>query len=198
MSRHKQHLDAEAAQTAEKLERLRQAQEDLERKKRELEDARRKQLDFIKGKQELVEHLSQSLASLERNELRATQMVEVFQNTRRTFRAMMEEISGIDEAAWNDETVRDEISVALGRINDARMDYNKAMARIDALTSANQPQGEGHAPIIFEEPSASREPEHGFRHWMMIGVAVSLPLALLLATLFVIGVMVWRSGALYR
>ncbi len=194
MTRHKQQMDAEAAQAAERLERLRQAQEDLERKKRELEDARRKQMDFLKGKQELVEHLAQSLATLERGELRATQMAEAYQNTRRAFRGLLDEISAIDEESWNDANVREEISIALGRINEARMEYNKAMARIEAMAGTESSAGEGgHKPIIFEEPSAAPETK-GFGHWLLIGLAVSIPLVVLISILFFVALAILRGG----
>lgn len=198
MTRHKQQIDAEAAQAAERLERLRQAQEDLERKKRELEDARKKQLDFLKGKQELVEHLSQSLATLERSELRATQMAEAYQNTRRAFRGLLDEISAIDEESWNDANVREEISIALGRINEARMEYNKSMARIEAMAGPETAAGEGgHKPIIFEEPAAARE-EKGFGHWLLVGLAVSLPLVVLISILLIIAFVILRGGVMYN
>ncbi|MBP7275138.1 MAG: hypothetical protein KBA51_02925 [Kiritimatiellae bacterium] len=198
MTRHKQQMDAEAAQAAERLERLRQAQEDLERKKRELEEARRKQMDFIKGKQDLVEHLSQSLATLERNELRATQMAEAYQNTRRTFRGLLDEISAIDEESWNDANVREEISLALGRINEARMEYNKSMARIEAMSGTEAASGEGGLkPVIFEEPLAEHE-SRGFRHWLVVGLAVSLPLAVVLCVLFAVAFVLLRGGVMYN
>lgn len=197
MTRHKQQIDAESAQAAERLERLRQMQEDVERKKRELEEARRKQQDFIKGKEELVGHLTQSLASIERNELRATQMVEVFHNTRQVFRGLLEEVTGIDEESWGEDRVREEVSMALGRINDARMEYNKAMARIEALMNQDAPGGEGHKPILFEDAPAHAE-ERGFGYWLSVGLAVTLPLAVVIAVLFVIAVVLWRTGAIYR
>ena len=189
MARHKQTLDTQAAHTAEEIERLHRLQEDLEGEKRQLEDARKKQQDFVKGRRELVEHLHQSMITLERNELKASQLAELLQSTRLRFRAMLEEITTIREEAWNDNNVREEIGKALVRIDDARMDYNKAMARLEAVGGDERAGGEPHRPVIFEESSPHRETERGFGHWVLIGVAVSLPLIVTLAVLMVLFLM---------
>ena len=194
MTRHKQHLDEESAKTAQQLERLRQMQDDTERKKRELEEARRKTNDFLKGRQELLEHLTQSITTLERNELRATQMTETFKNTSEVFRSMLNEISSINEEKWSDASAREEISVALGRINEARMEYNKAMTRIDVLMGQDQQPGESHKPMLFEDASLQYGESRGFGYWLKVGLAVSLPLALVLAALFVIAIVLWQNG----
>lgn len=197
MARHKHVIDTEAAMTTEKLERLRQQQEDLERQKRELEEARRKQMDFLKGKQELIEHLTQSLVTLERNEIKASQMAELLQGTRTRFRTMLDEIKAIHEDEWSDADVREEISKALVRIDDARIEYNKSMARLDAVMGAEEKSGVGeHRPVIFEDSTLHHEVEHGFGHWFFIGVAVTLPLILALAVLFVV-VYFMRAAGLF-
>ena len=198
MARHKQAIDLQTAQNAQEIERLRQLQEDLEREKRDLEDARRKQADFIKGKQELSSHLAQTLVALERNELKAAQTAELLQSTRRRFRELLEDISSIHEEAWTDDTVRSEIAQALVKIEDARMEYNKSMARVDAVAGppAAAPAGDAvHRPVIFEEPSVHHEAERTFGHWFMVGLAASLPLILTLVALAVL-LLMHQSGML--
>lgn len=191
MARHKQTIDLQAAQNAQEIERLRQMQEDLERERRELDDARRKQVDFIKGKQELSGHLAQSLVTLERNELKAAQTAELLQSTRRRFRDLLEELTAIHEEAWTDDTVREEIARALVKIEDARMEYNKSMARVDAVGGGAESSsaGEVHRPVIFEDAAMHHEPERGFGHWFIVGLAASLPLMLTLVALAILFMM---------
>ena len=185
MARHKQALDQQAAMNAQEIERLRQMQEDLEREKRELEDARRKQADFVKGRQEIAEHLNQSLVMIERNELKAAQVAELLQDTRTRFRAMLDEIASIRDEEWTDETVRERIKEALVRIDDVRMEYNKSMARVEAVLGGEDRAGE-HKPVIFEEHSVPAEPERPLGRWLLIGLVVSLPL---IATLVVLTIL---------
>ncbi|MBM4156284.1 MAG: hypothetical protein FJ221_14835 [Lentisphaerae bacterium] len=184
MARHKQAIDQQAAQNAQEIERLRQMQEDLEREKRELEDARRKQADFVKGRQEILDHLNQSLVMMERNELKAAQVAELLQNTRTRFRSMLDEISAIHEEEWTDDNVRERIKDALVRIDDIRMEYNKSMARVEAVTGGEDRPGEPHhAPVIFDDRRSSPAPERTLGSWFTIGLVVSLPVILTLVVL---------------
>ncbi len=187
MARHKQVIDQQAAQNAQEIERLRQMQEDLEKEKRDLEDARRKQADFIKGRQEILDHLSQSLVMMERNELKAAQAAELLQNTRTRFRTMLEEITSIREDEWTDETVRERIRDAIVRVDDVRMEYNKSMARVEAVIGGDDRGGEPrHSPVIFDDHRPAPDPERSLGKWFVIGLVVSLPVILTLLVLTVL------------
>lgn len=184
MARHKQALDQQAAMNVQEIERLRQLQEDLEREKRGVEDARRKQSDFIKGRQEIVEHLSQSLVAMERNELKAAQIVELLQNIRGRFRAMLDEIADLREDEWDDESVRERIRDAIVRIDGIRMEYNKSMARVEAVMGSENHSVE-HAPILMSEGASSAAPRT-LGQWFTIGLVASLPMILTLLILAVL------------
>ena len=184
MARHKQVIDQQAAMKAQEIERLRQMQEDLEREKRELEDARRKQADFVKGRQEILDHLNQSLVMMERNELKAAQVAELLQNTRTRFRAMLDEIAAIHEEEWTDDTVRERIKDALVRVDDIRMEYNKSMARVEAVIGGEERGGDlHHTPVIFDDRRSEPAPERTMGSWFAIGLVVSLPIILTLVIL---------------
>ena len=75
MAKHKQEVDDHVATAVHELERLRKRQEDLEREKKELEELRRKQEEYERGKREMSERLSQSLVTLEKDELQAERVV---------------------------------------------------------------------------------------------------------------------------
>ncbi len=190
MARHKQQVEQDTARTTEELERLRQRQEQLERAKRELEDARRKQTDYERGRQELVEHLSQSLITIERQEIKTEQLVELLSGTRKRFRELLDDVQSIRDDAWPEASVRDEIGKALVMVNDARLEYNKAMARIEsALGGREGAAPAGVNPVVFEDAAPRREAPRGFGYWLGVGFAVTLPLVATLVGLAVLFVL---------
>jgi hypothetical protein len=195
MARHKHKIDTQAAQNVEELERLRRRQEELERAKRELEDARRKQTDYEKGKQDLLDAIHQSLVVLERQEIRSSQIIEVLQATRQRSTAMQRDIASIREDEWTEATVRDEVAKALVRVDDARMEFNKSMARVEAMLGEEQKNVPENRAVVFQESSEGDERDRGFGHWVLVGAAVSLPLILTLAILTIVFLM--RGAGLF-
>ncbi len=182
LARHKKLIEEEAALKAQEIELLRQRQESLEREKRELEETRRKQSDYERGKQEMLERLQQSLVAIERHELRAAQLTDLLQNLRRRFKEMEGQIRDIREDDWPEEGVREELTKALALIDDARMEYNRSMAKLDALLG-DQSKGGAAPAVVFEGASARAPAERTFGQWVALGFAVSLPILLMLALL---------------
>lgn len=190
MARQRKMVEMETARTTEELDRLRRQQENLEREKRELEEMRRKHDDYNKGKQELLEGLNHSLVTLERHEIKTQQLAELLQSVRQRFRTILAEITDIDEESWPEDRVREEIGKALVRVDDARMEYNKAMARIDSVLNTTDPHGENR-PILFSEPSSGNADTKTFADWLKTGLAFTLPLVVMLAILCVL--IIWKG-----
>lgn len=195
IARHRKQVEEEAAQRAREIERLRQLQENLEREKRDLEDLRKKQSDYVSGKQEMLQRLQQSLVALERHELRAAQLVDLLQNTRRRFKEIEGQIRGIREEEWPEDGVREELTKALALLEDARMEYNRATARIEALLGDSSKSPAASA-VVFEESGGRSAPERSFLQWVGIGLAVSLPLILALLALALV-LALQESGRLF-
>ena len=82
----------------------------------------------------------------------------------------------MNDEVWPEEQFRDELNKALTVIEDARMEYNKSMTRIDTLGGTGKTGGAEHQPVIFEESRFGSETEKSFGHWLKVGFAVSLPL----------------------
>lgn len=176
MAKHKQDVDEQVVTAMQELERLRTRQENLEKEKRDLEEIRRKQEEYEHGKREMVERLNQSVLTLEKDELQASRLSELLGATRKRFKVLLADIQNLNDEAWPEEQFRDELNKALTVIEDARMEYNKSMSRIDTLGGPGKPGGAEHQPVIFEESRFSSEPEKSFGHWLKVGFAVSLPL----------------------
>lgn len=179
MVRHKQALDEQEAQRTQELERLRRIAAELEREKREIEEARTTQESFLRGRQELLDRLSQSIVTIERRELQAVQTAELLQSARTRFRAMLDEIQSIRDEEWTEETIREKLREALARVDDLRMEYNKMMARIEAVLGSGAPEGSApSAPLVAVPPMvtpAAPRAERTLREWFVIGLMVSLP-----------------------
>ena len=184
MAKHKQEVDGRVATAMQELEKLRSRQEDLEREKRELEEIRRKQDDYDRGKREMMDRLTQSIVTLEKDEVQAERLVELLSTTRKKFKNMLAEIEDLRDESWPEDHIRDELNRALVVLDEARVEYNKSMSRIEAVSdSAPAQESKLHNPVIFEERPAYHEEEKGFGHWLKVGFAVSLPVSITLIVL---------------
>lgn len=179
MARHKEQVEDQVATALKELERLKQRQKDLEKQKGDLEELRRKQEEYGSGKRDMIEHLGQSLILLEKEEIKATQRVDILQDSRRVFKARLQDIENLKEEDWEENKFREELNKALTVIEDARGEYNKLMARIDALAGSAESgrAATDRKPVIFEERDQDNS-SRSFSSWLLIGLAVSTPLLL--------------------
>lgn len=175
MSRHRDQLESQVAQTMHEIERLRQKQEDFESDKRRLEDLRRKQDEYVRGKREVLQKLNQSLLALEREEVRATQMAELVGSTRRSFREMLDGIERINEAEWRDDVLNEDLAKAQDLIASVRLECDKSLAKLEAFMPASAPAAEGSARPV--DASARSLPSFGYL--ILAGLAVGVPVAIL-------------------
>lgn len=193
MAKHKKDLDDQAAQALQELEKLRKRQESLESEKRTLEDLRRRHDDFDRGKREMVDHIQRSLVVLERQESEAQRLTELYNATRNRFRDLLNRIQSLNEDTWPEDQIRDELNKALGLIEEARMEYNKAMARVDAeRATSGAGDAKGSKSAVLFEDLHDAAPEKDFLYWLKVGAAVSLPLVVIL----VIALLVFFVGNL--
>ncbi len=185
MARQKEQVEETMASAAQELERLRQRQENLEKEKNMLEDLRRRQSEYERGKQDMLERLNKSIISLEKDELKTEKLLEIIASTRQRCRGWLSDIDGMDEEQWPEEEFRDELGKALAKIEDMRMEYNKAVAKIEAHVSDERVT----ASLEYSELSdgtVARPSEKSFLHWLKVGFAVSLPIMVTLAILWVL------------
>ena len=192
MARHRKNVDAQAAQALQELEQLRQRQEQLESEKKQLEEVRRRHDDYDRGKREMIDHLKRSLVVLERQEVEAQRLSELYNATRVRFKELLQSVENLNEESWSEEQIRDELNKSLGIIEEARMEYNKATARVDAARNDGAATTASKSAVLFEDLPSHGE-EKTFYYWLKVGVALSLPLAAL-AIIVLIIVMVGRAG----
>lgn len=185
MADQKQQISSQVVGTIKQLEELRQKQEALEREKNNLEELTRKQDEYEHNKREIITRLARGIRLLEKEELQANRMAELLSVMRSRFRDTLDELRGIDEAAWAEDRYEEELNKALVVVEDARDIYRKALAKIDAenwVKDAGQSQATGK---IHREVGRELLGRPGFAYWVMVGLAVSLPFVLVGVVLFV-------------
>jgi chromosome segregation ATPase len=163
--------DAKLDAAREKLLALRRQAEELEKQKAELEELRRKQDEYVRGKTEMIENLTRALVVLENDQLAAQRRVEACENTTTAFKDYLEQLQAIHDAEWTAGTVRAELSHALGIIEHARLEYNRARAKLECLNPAlNQ-------PVATVAPNHDADWQETLRY-IRLGAAASAPLIL--------------------
>ena len=186
LARHKQEVTEQMVDKTQELDRLRARQEELERERRTLEDMRKKQESFDVGRRELKDQLNESLVRMEKDQLRAERLSQLLDETRRAFRERLDEVSALTEEEWADDQLLDELNRALTLLENVRSDYNRALAKIDAVQpSAVAGTPASSRPLAFDDaPGLAVEGGQGFGYWLRAGLAFTLPLMALLAILF--------------
>jgi len=176
----KEELERELQQKREQLLLLRRQQEELERQKNDLEELRRKHEDYARGRQEMIEQLTRALVLLEREQIEAQRRVELCISTQQSFRDALEQLQRIRDEEWTSENVRTELSRALGLIENARAEFQRACARLEGLSSK---------PVVPEKKKEEGLTE--FARYFWLGLAASLPL-IITGTIWLMVFLFWK------
>jgi beta-glucosidase-like glycosyl hydrolase len=166
--------DSKLDQAREHLLTLRRQQEELERQKSELEELRRKQEEYSRGRAEITDNLARSLLALERQQNESQRLAEHCGKTIDAFRDYAEQIQLINDGDWNSGNVRSELSRALGVLEGARLEYNRARTKLDCLNPAA-----GQDPTVLPA-GITRKPvsKDEIIRYACLGAAASAPLIL--------------------
>lgn len=182
LSRQKQEVTTQVAGAVQKIEHLRSRQQLLEREKQELEELAKKQDEYESGKRDMIEKLGRWLIMLDKEKVQAVRMVELLGETFERFRESLAELEKIDENKWKEENFQLELNKALVRVDIARSTYTKAMAKIEAANW--QKRGGKDQFEVMKEASLEIDNDKGFFYWLKVGLAVTLPLVVVLICLF--------------
>ncbi len=165
-------LDGQLDQARENLLTLRRQQEELERQKGELEELRRKQDEYTRGRAELLDKLNRGQLILEREQVQAQRLAELCGNSHEAFADYLEQLDSIHDDEWTAENLRPELSRALGIIENARLEYNRARTKLDCLNpAANQ------SPALVDDGEDKTADEwQEIARYAKLGAAASAPL----------------------
>jgi hypothetical protein len=184
MAKQKEELSTHVAAAVQEIEHLRMKQEELEREKNKLQELSRKQEEYERGKRDIMEGLDRGIITVEKEEVEATRMVELLSETRSKFKTMLGELRNLNEDAWGDDKFPEELNKALVMVENARMDFKKALARIDASSWHKAVAKE--QTNVLEDFAGGRANGGSFAFWLKVGIAVTLPLIVVLAVIFAI------------
>ena len=180
MSKHRDNLEDQATKTLTEIEQLKQRTDDLEVERRQLDDLRRKQDGYVNSKREVMQRLNQSVLAIEKEEVKASQMLDLYGDTRQRFRKMAAEIDAVNEGDWPDATMKDELSKAQDLVDSIRVESSKSLVKLD--TFALQ-EGNSFTRVsdLGEKDAVSTSSERPFSYWLKVGLAISLPLSIFLS-----------------
>ena len=187
-SRQREHLDEQVASATEEIERLRLRQEALEQERQKLQHLTQTRATYETDKDEVLEKFGTSLVLMEKQEEQAARMMELLGSSRQRFRNLLQEIRDIDETGWNDADFSEELYRAVALVDNARSEYTKALAKLDAEGLPKSGQRMGSGAHVMDGLAA-----RGFLFWLKVGFAMSLPLILILLALF--GGYLYSQGA---
>ena len=166
-------LDSQVQKAQEQLLLLRRQQEQIEKQKRELEELSRRQEELERGRAEMTDKLTRSLVVLEREAYDTQKKLEQVRATRESFGQHLEILEGIDPKGWNPADLHRELSRALSTVDDARAEFSQQRSRLQAI--ATQDAEDVPLPEVAPEGMRGRG-ERSFGQWVLIGLALSLPL----------------------
>ena len=185
MAKYREQRVAQQAESAKEMEALRHRTEELERVRRSLEEETRQVDRFEQNRREMAERLEQTLVMLEKHEMQVIRLTELYAGTKHRFKELREEIRAIQESEWDEARIREEVGRALVVIDDARKEYGKAMARLEAAESGS-PGGEIGTSLAAAAGAPIAPEIRGFPYWVKTGFAFFLPLMVFLLILGVI------------
>ena len=165
-------LDSQVQKAQEQLLALKRQQEQIEKQKRELEELSRRQEELDRGRAEMTDKLARSLVVLERDAYETQKKLEQVRATRETFAQHLEILEAIDPKSWNPADLHRELSRALSTVDDARAEFSQQRSRLQALSDGDAE----NVTLPEAAPNVRAAGEHSFTQWMLIGLAITLPL----------------------
>jgi hypothetical protein len=192
LARHREEVSSGVSDAASQIDRLRSRQEELEKEKTTLEELGKRQDQYETQKRDVIQKLSRGIVLAEKEEGQATRLAALFAEMRARFRDSLSELQSINEEDWSDEEFEAELTRGLAVVESAQSLYEKALARIDA--SGWQKGGAKAQSDILGAGQLAKPKRPGFGYWLKVGIAVSLPLAVVLVVLF--GIWLFVMGIL--
>jgi predicted nuclease with TOPRIM domain len=171
----REEVDSKVAEAQQKLAELKRAQEELERERAALEETRRRQLEFQKGRQEMIQHLTRGLGLLEEAEFGARHEAGQMTKSIAEFRDALDKLQAIHEESWTKDNFNVELTRALTTIENARMEWNSARLKFPVLTGA---AGEPKPSTQTASVAGSLFEGRSFLELCTLGLALTWPLAL--------------------
>ena len=188
LARQREQINSQVSGQAKEIEQLRRRQSDIERQRQEADEILRKQDTYERGRGEMIDRLNQSVIALETQENRANRMVHLYANTRKQFNALRQDVEAVDLETCPEGTLRDELGKAVAVIENARLEHNKLLSAVEAAEAEQGTVPAVKLAALTPVLTVDDDPDRDFVGWMKIGVALTLPLGVLIILL---GLVLW-------
>jgi hypothetical protein len=185
-------LGEEVQKTNTELEKLKRQLEDIEKQKLRLEELKKRQDELEAGRTEMTDKLTRSLVTVQREAEEAQKRLEQLNSIHNSFTQHLRYIEAINPKSWGAVDLPKELSKALSAVEDARVEYIKAQAKIAVEGSPEVPVTTG-LPGSFDQDYGFAE-ERGFSYWLKSGFAFTLPLQIVGLAALIIWVWSLVSG----
>jgi hypothetical protein len=180
----REEVDSKVAEAQQKLAELKRAQEDLERERSALEELRRRQMEFQKGRQEIIHNLTRGLGLLQEAEFNSRRDAEQMAKEIVDLADALKKVEAVHEEGWTKENFNLELTRALTAIENARMEWNGARLKFPVLSAPVKDETSAAA----QSPAASPLAKMSFAELCKLGLALTWPLAAV--ALLALGVLV--------
>jgi chromosome segregation ATPase len=183
-------LGEEVQKTNTELEKLKRQLEDIEKQKMRLEELKRRQEELENGRAEMIDKLTRSLGSVQRESEEAQKRLEQLHAIHNSFTQHLRYIDSINPKLWGTAELPKELSKAISAVEDARADYVKAQAKI----AVDAPVESSPSSVGYDAEYAPVE-ERDFAYWLRSGFAFTLPLQLIAIVAFLVWLWTVLSAA---
>lgn len=177
----REEVELKVSEMHQRLSELKGEQQRLERERAALEETRRRQSEFTTGRQEMIQHLTRSIARIEEAELSHRREAEQRNKALADLRVALDKVMALNQEAWNKENFEVELTRSLTTVDNARMEWNSARVKFSELTETND----------SAEPAAPKAAAFGgagfpqsFADLCRLGFAINWPL-------FVLGLLIF-------
>lgn len=179
----REEVDSKVAEAHQKLAELKRAQEDLEHERSALEEVRRRQMEFQKGRQEIIHNLTRGLGLLQEAEFTSRRDAEQMAKEIVDLADALKKVEAVHEEGWTKENFSIELTRALTAIENARMEWNGARLKFPVLSAPVKDEATASAA-----PAVSPLAGMNFGELCRVGLAFTWPLAAV--ALLALGVLV--------
>jgi len=193
----REQLDAKFGSTQQRLLALKQEQEKLESERIALEELRRRRSEYVRGRDEMIGHLTRGISLLEEAQEDARRNGIAMGESIEDFRNHLDKVSALSESEWEEAHLQRELTRSLTTIENARKEWLIAISRFSILSTK---QGED----LKEPQDLTRKGAGGSTHawtslstWQMtrMGLALTWPLVVTLLLTSMVLIALWiRMG----
>ena len=171
----REEVDAELAQTQQKLAAIMREKEEKERERAGLEETRRRQMEFQTGREETIQNLTRGLGLLEEAEFSARRDAEQMTKALIDMRSALAKVQAIHEETWTKDNFSVELTRALTTLENARMEWNAARLKFPVL-SGPRPDGSASG-VEAGAPAPALLAQSNLGELCRLGLALTWPLA---------------------